>query len=100
MAVTTATAILIGTAIASTAAIGSSMYASTQEKKSQKSMLQAAQDKERAAEEAAKNAEKLASEQAMEDIKKRRRAQTQTILTSPLGAGVIGSGQPKTLLGQ
>ena len=91
-----ATAIIISTI----ATIGIQISGAKSEKKSQKSMLQAAQDKERAAEEAAKNAEKLASEQAMEDIKKRRRAQTQTILTSPLGAGAITSGQPKTLLGQ
>lgn len=78
--------ILIGALIAgTTASIGTSVYSAAQEKKNTKSLI-AAQEKAVAdAEAKAKAAKSLASQEAAETLKKQRLAQTQTILTTPLG---------------
>ncbi len=77
--------IVAAAAIVAAATVGTSVYASKQEKKSQKSALEAQEAAVRSAEEKAKAAEKLSQEEASASLKKLRLAQTQTILTSPLG---------------
>lgn len=85
MAITTATAILIGAGLATAGAVGSSVYQASEEKKSQKKILQAAEDKAAATEAAAKKAKSDAAQAAKDTLTAKRRAATQTILTSPLG---------------
>lgn len=102
---------LIAAVAASTAiGVGTSLYTSSQEAKEQKKLQEAAfqrQDtltaaqeaKAAAAEQAAKNAEILAAEEAATTLKKKRMAQTQTILTSPLGVTEAANTKGKSLLG-
>lgn len=99
MAIATGTAILIGSALAAGAVAGSAQYTSTQEKKSQKSLLEAQADQVRAAEEKAKAADALALQTAQDEVKKRRRSQSNTILTTPLGSSNMAQTQKATLLG-
>jgi len=53
----------------------------------------------KAAEEKAKGAETLAKSQAADKVKKKRLAQTKTVLTSPLGLGDDANIKRTTLLG-
>jgi hypothetical protein len=80
---------LIWYGVAAAAATGISMgtaaYTSSQEAKQQKKLLQAQEDAVKAAENKAAAAKSLASQEASEKLKKQRLAQTNTILTSPLG---------------
>ncbi len=99
MAVATSTALLIAAAATAATVTGSTVYSSNQEKKSQKSMLQNQENAVRAAEQKAANAEVLATQEATDKVKKRRLAQTQTILTSPLGISEKAQTSLKTLLG-
>jgi len=93
------TAIIAGSLIAAGAAVGSSAYAASEEKKQQKKLIDYQEGQVRAAEEKAAAAEKLAIQTAEEKIKRKRRAQAQTIFTSPLG--ITGTDQPglKSILG-
>ena len=81
----------VGVAVASLAAagiatsVGTSMYSASQEAKQQEELLQAQEDAVTAAENKADAAKSLATQEANNKLKKQRLAQTNTILTSPLG---------------
>ena len=81
----------VGVAVASLAAagiatsIGTSMYGAAQEKSQQKKLIEYQEGQVAAAEAKVAGAEKLAAENAVTTLKKKRLAQTNTILTSPLG---------------
>lgn len=99
------TAISVGTTV------GTSMYGAAQEKSQQKKLIASQEAQQNAAfafqekqvadaEAKAKGAEKLAAENAAELLKKKRLAQTNTILTSPLGlTGEANVGMSKLLGG-
>lgn len=92
----------LASALAVTVTAGPTVQSQSQaksEKKSQKSLLQAQADQVRVAEEKAQAAETLASATALEEVKKRRRAQSNTILTSPLGSTNMAQTQKARLLG-
>ena len=75
--------------LAATAAVatsvGTTAYTAAVEKSNQKKLLQAQEDAVTKAEDKAAAAKSLASQEASEKLKKQRLAQTNTILTSPLG---------------
>jgi len=79
------TTALIVSAIAGTAQVGMAASQAHQERKHLKSVATAQDEAVQKAEAKAKGAEKLAKETAVIESRKRRRAQTRTILTSPLG---------------
>jgi len=75
--------------LAATAAVatsvGTTAYTAAVEKSNQKELLQAQEDAVTAAENKAAAAKSLATQEANNKLKKQRLAQTNTILTSPLG---------------
>jgi len=85
MAIGTATAIIIGATMATVGAVGGSVYAASEEKKGQKKILAAADQKQKEMEDKANAAEALAAEEAKRKRAAKYAGQTQTILTSPLG---------------
>lgn len=102
--------VVIAAAIVSSAVVGTSMYQASVEKKEQKKALsfQAEQQSKllsyqeaqvKAAEEKVAGAEALAQQEAKEKLRKQRLAQTQTILTSPLGIYDEANLEMSTLLG-
>jgi hypothetical protein len=99
--IATSTAILIGAAVASAAAIGSSMYAAQAEKTAQKKAVAHQEDKANQLEAKIATAEVVATQAAKDKVVAKRRAVTQTILTSPLGVMEDSSSglQRPTLLG-
>jgi uncharacterized protein HemX len=86
MAMTTATAILVGSLVAAAGAVGGSMYSAQAEKTAQGKALAHQDDLTKQAEEKAKSAEALAEQNAKDTLRKRRLSQTQKILTGPVGA--------------
>jgi hypothetical protein len=108
--VATGTAILIASTIASAVAIGSTAYATAEEKSQQKKALAFQEQQQnkllsyqesqvKAAEEKVAGAEALGTQQAKDTLKKRRLSQTQSILTSPLGISDEANLGFSTLLG-
>jgi hypothetical protein len=91
-------ATLFATAVA-TAPVAPAVISAQSEAKSQKKMLQFQEDQVNAAEAKTKAAEALATQTATEKLKKQRLAQTQTILTSPLGITDQATTGRATLLG-
>lgn len=91
--------------------VGSSVYAASVEKSQQKKLISAQEEQQNKAiafqekqvadaEAKVKGAEKLAAEQAATTLKKKRLAQTQTILSSPLGVtSEANVGMPRLLGG-
>ena len=98
-------------ALTSGAVVGSSMYGAAQEEKQQKKLIEAQEGMQKTAldfqtkqvadaEAKVAGAEKLAAEQAATTLKKKRAAQTNTILTSPLGiSGEANVGMTRLLGG-
>ena len=93
------TAIIVGSLIVGGAAVGSAAYSAKQEKKSQQRLLSHQEEQVRKAEEKARGVEALAAQEASDTLKKRRQAQTRTILTSPLGVADDALTGKTTLLG-
>ena len=90
---------IIGALIIAGATTGTAAYQAGQEKKQQKKLLEYQEEKVRKAEFAVAGAERIAGDKARETVRKRRLAQTQTILTSPLGVEeIVGVGK-KLLFG-
>jgi len=92
---------MIATMLALTAAatIGTSMYAERQAGERQESLLQYQEEQVVKAETKATQAETLATKEAAETVKKRRRAATQTIFTQPLGVMEEANIGTRSLLG-
>lgn len=98
----TTAAILIGAAMASAAAVGGSAMAAHQERVSQKKILASADAKQKEMQERADAAAAMADAAAKQKRAAKYAAQTQTVLTSPLGltdAITAGGIQRPTLLG-
>jgi len=98
---TITSAILIGAGIAAAGAVGGSMYSVQAEKTQQKKILADQEAKAAAVEQKAATAEATATEAAKAKVVNKKRALTQTILTSPLGIqdeSGFGTQRP-TLLG-
>lgn len=89
---------IIGAAIIAVATIGGAMYSASEAKSQQKKLLEYQENQVRAAEEKAASAQALASAAASAEVMRKRRAKTQTIMTSPLGVSEANIGFP-TLLG-
>ena len=79
------TAIALTTAITAGASMYTSARAERQAEMRQRSLLSYQEQQVSKAEQKAAQAETLATEQAKEAIKKKRRSVTQTVFTSPLG---------------
>ena len=90
---------IIAALIVAGATTGTASYQAKQEKKEQKKLLEYQEEKVRKSEVAAASAVRIAGEKARETVKKRRLAQTKTILTSPLGVSEEATTGRKTLLG-
>ena len=90
--------IIAATILAVTSA-GTSVSESKSSAKRYKSIAQAQEDRVKEAEIQASLADQEASEQARAQLVQKRRAQTQTILTSPLGILESPTVGKKTLLG-
>ena len=78
-------AVVIGAGIIAAATIGTQAVGAHQEKKQQDKLLQFQLDQTAKAEAKAAQADVLANQAAEDKIRKRRLAQTKTILTTPLG---------------
>ena len=86
-------------ALSAAATVGTSMYSARQEEKRQESLLQYQEGQVAKAEQKAAQAETLATEQAKEAIKKKKRSITQTVFTSPLGTMEEANIGTRSLLG-
>lgn len=85
MGIGVGTAIIIAGTVAAGAMVGSSAYAAHEEEKQQNKLLAAQREATAKAEAKVANAQSLAQQEAKEKLRKQRLAQTNTILTSPLG---------------
>ena len=92
---------MIATILALTAAatVGTAMYSERKAAGRQASLLQFQEGQVAKAEQKAATAETLATQRATETIKKRRRAVTQTVFTSPLGLQEEATIGTRSLLG-
>ena len=91
--------LIIAAGIVAGASVGTAMYQSHEERVQQKKILTRQEDQAAAAEQKARGAEALAKQQAKDTIRKKRLAQTNTILTSPLGVPGEANTQKNVLLG-
>jgi len=91
--------VVVAAAIVASAIVGVSAYSAQSEKTQQKKILAHQEDVVAQAEQKAAGAEVLATQEATKEIKKRRRSQTQTILSSPLGGTSRLNTEKTTLLG-
>ncbi len=90
---------VIAAAITAVASIGTSIYSTREQKKEQEKSLERQAELISTAEAKVKGAEVLAAQEAKDKLRKQRLAQTQTILTSPLGISENPNLGMKTLLG-
>ena len=79
--------------------VATSAHAQRQEEKRQESLLQYQEGQVVKAEQKAAQAETLATEQAKETMKKKKRSITQTVFTSPLGTMEEANIGTRSLLG-
>jgi glycerol dehydrogenase-like iron-containing ADH family enzyme len=90
----------VAAAVAVGTSVGTTAYSSSQEASQQKKLLEAQEGQVAAAEAKVAEADKLAADTAAEKLRKQRLAQTNTILTSPLGvSGEANVGMSKLLGG-
>jgi len=106
MGIETGTALIIAAAVGAAAAAGTTVYntsaaktAAKHEEEFQKDLIAQQDKKVTDAENKAKGAETQAAMSAQEKLKKQRMAQTQSILTSPLGIDEQAQTGAKSLLG-